>query len=105
MAAVKNHYSATATSTPANFATASDTFSVVDLWVTGPPIGTVVEFILYEKLNPAAAAVAVRSITLSGPIVRPLARGIALKDGWYISHQKVNGGADGNVKLTVSGAT
>lgn len=104
MATAKNYYTATATTSEANFAAASDTFFAGSILASGPAVGTEVEFKVYEKVNPAASAVVVKTLVLKGPGVFPLNLGVCLKDGWYVSHKKLSG-ADATVAISLCGAT
>ena len=104
MPAFVTYVSATATTTETNFAAASDTFSIANLLVDGPPVGTQVKYRVYAKFNPGAAAIPLRELVLNGPGVFELWRGAAVKDGWYVTHQKLSG-ADGTVRLHIIGTT
>lgn len=102
MAHTKLSYKPTATSTLTNFAAASETDSVVSLLCKGPAFGTVVEFTLWEKVDPGDPASPLERIVMNSPTYQYLSRGVSLADGWYVTHQKLSG-PDAQVQLKVAG--
>lgn len=100
----KAHYSVSSTTTETDFAAASDTDSVVNITLFGPSNwGEQVEFKLYAKRDPAAAAVLRETVVLSGPVTMEWIKGVALLDGWRVTHKKLVGSGSPAVAIEIAG--